>query len=109
MTFKGYLPTFRNVLLEVIELTQTSGGIYIPSSDFIKNKEYRVMKKGKDCIEVVDNATARLMSGAHIEEIVLDGKTYYQVPEQQIIGYEANQDDSIRATPKRKPKATSRS
>lgn len=109
MTISNYNPTFRNVLLEVVELTQTKGGIYIPSSVVSKEKEYRAHKIGKDCLVIKPGDTVKILSQMHLQEIELDGRTYYQIAEQQIIGYERKEDDSIRATPKRKSKTTTSS
>ncbi len=107
MTFSNYVPTFRNVLLQVVELTKTKGGIYVPSTVLIGEKEYTVLKTGKDCTEIKVGDLVKVMANIRIEDITLDGKSYFQLPEQQIIGYE--RDDSIRTTPKRKSKATTSS
>lgn len=109
MTISTYVPTFRNVLLEVVELTQTKGGIYIPSTVFVGEKEYKVLKTGKDCTEIKVGDLIKIMANIRTEEVTLDNKTYIQLPEQQIIGYERPDNDSIRTTPKRKPKATTSS
>jgi len=108
MTLTNYFPTFRNVLLQAVEQERTSGGIYIPLNVLSGEKEYLVIKAGKDCLEVKPGDLVRIMTGMRTEDLTLGGQPYFQLPEQQIIGY-TREDDSIRTTPKRKSKATASS
>jgi co-chaperonin GroES (HSP10) len=89
MKLDNYFATFRNVLLQEVQQDKTEGGIYIPSSDFIKQEDklYLVIKAGKDCIEVKPGDKVRLMAGIRMENITLDKQEYHQVMEPQIIGY----------------------
>jgi len=92
MKIEDYFPTFRNVLLQEVEKEEkTKGGIYIPSSVLnekpVEEKLYQVIKTGKDCIEIRHNDQVRLMRGLFPEAIEFDGQKFFQVMEQQIIGY----------------------
>lgn len=89
MKLNNYFATFRNVLLQEVEQEKTEGGIYIPSSDFIKQEDkiYLVVKTGKDCIEVKVGDQVKLMAGIRMETLTFDKQNYHQVMEQQIIGY----------------------
>jgi len=97
MTLTNYFPTFRNVLLEVVELTQTKSGLYIPSTINRQphEREYKVIKTGSDCLVVQPGDTVKIMPSS-LMEVTLDHKVYLQILEQQIIGYE--RDDDTRTT-----------
>jgi hypothetical protein len=86
MNIDFYSPTFRNVLLEEVKEGKTKGGLYIPSSlekDY-SERVYKVIKTGKDCIEVKPGDLVYLTRG--ILPDALDD--YFQVMEMQIKGYE---------------------
>ena len=92
MKLENYFPTFRNVLLQVVEKDKlTKGGIIIPSlvleSATASDKEYQIVKTGKDCIELRTGDTVRLMRGLQPEALEFEDRTLYQVMEQQVIGY----------------------
>lgn len=95
MKLENYSPTFRNILLSKVEITKTEGGIYIPSTEFITEgnpKEYIAVKTGADCTVIKEGDKVKLMRGMIPDnfDLSVDGKRqeYFQIPEQQIIGYE---------------------
>lgn len=108
MKLSNYFPTFRNILVQEVTETKTEGGIYIPSSAFgsVEDKTYKVLKTGKDCIEVQPGDNIRLSPGANINKIMLRTggvvDTYLQVLEMAVVGIE--RDDSIRNAPATKSK-----
>ena len=99
MNVKDYSPTFRNVLLQEIKVERTEKGIYIPHSAYSEDKNYRVLKTGKDCTEVQAGDIVKLMRGIPPHEMVMisEGEQVrvFQMMEQQIVGY-IRLDDSIR-------------
>jgi hypothetical protein len=99
MNVKDYSPTFRNVLLQEVKIERTEKGIYIPHSAYSEDKNYRVLKTGKDCTEVKPGYIIKVCKGIPLHEMVMikDGEQIktLQVMEQQIVGY-VIEDDSIR-------------
>jgi co-chaperonin GroES (HSP10) len=86
MKLELYSPSFRQVLLKEITENVTKGGLYIPSSVPLDEKEYLVMKVGRDCIEIKPGDKIRLSRGIQPEPV----DEYFQVMEMQIKGYERN-------------------
>lgn len=107
MRLKTYSPTFRNVLFtEKIE-EKTAGGIYFPTKDTklsiggdllvdtkvqfdgseTKLGDYIVVKTGKDCTETLIGDSILIMDGIRPTRVELEDGTYYQVMEQQVIGF----------------------
>lgn len=105
MNLDNYSPTFRNVLLKEVVEAQTKGGIYIPSTGHLTpdKKLFKVLKTGKDCIEVKVDDYVKLTTGIRVDEI--DG--HIQVMEQQIIGYyRPDKNDSVRNASGDRPKTS---
>jgi len=109
MKLDKFFPTFRNVLFcEVTTPQETKGGIVLPSKDLflkdyssefenerviydgskVKIGDYVVAKTGKDCTEIQVGDKIVLLQGWNPQKIELDGEEYFQVSEQQIVGYE---------------------
>lgn len=109
MKLEYYSPTFRNVLLIEKDREAKKGSIYIPTSAFIPDEEkvFLVVKVGKDCVEVKEGDSVKLMAGIRPQEIELEGTfgkgvfwsagtdaemtpnhiwSFRQVMEQQIVG-----------------------
>ncbi len=88
MTLEHFSPTFRNVLLIEVKEEKTSGGIFIPSGvGSSETKTYKVIKTGKDCIEVKPGDIVFLTTGIRPSEKTIEGINYPMVYEQQIDGY----------------------
>lgn len=113
MKLANYSPTYRQVLFKIESIaTKTAGGIIIPSSDFLLKKQndfteteevqfdasksnlvkYVVVKTGEDCTKIKINDHIVIMDGIRPQLITLDDERYFQVNEQQIIGYSRESD-----------------
>lgn len=88
MNLEHYSPTFRNLLItEVKKEQRTKGGIYIPEITLSQitpdETTYKVLKTGKDCIEVKPGDLIFLSRGIFPEPI----GDNFSVMEMQVKGY----------------------
>lgn len=106
MKIENFAPLSRGVLFYEVREEKTKGGIFIPKADFVltthadmfdNEKEHRadqkigdyvVVKVGKDVSEVKVGDSIVLMQGIRPQAIEFEDRTYFQVPEMQIVGYE---------------------
>ena len=93
MKLSNYFPTFRYVLVQEVVERKTKGGLYVPPTVFTEDKEWQVIKTGKDCIAVLPGDIIKIAKGIKPDDLRLDEGNFYQVLEMQIVGYQ--RDDSI--------------
>lgn len=105
MKLEHYSPTSRQILFkkQPPEDTITSGGIVLPAKFLVethadqfenlrtheasKPNRLIVVKVGKDCVEALPGDELVLTEGINTVHIPVEEGNYYQVMEQQVIGY----------------------
>jgi co-chaperonin GroES (HSP10) len=97
MTIDNFHPTFRNVLLKELGETKTKGGLIMPTSSFTEDKNWLVLKVGKNCEEVSPGDIIKITTGIRPQTVTIDSELYSLVFEQQIVGY--NRDASMADAP----------
>lgn len=91
MKLSNYFPTFRYVLIQEMKERKTAGGLYVPSTVFTEDKEWLVIKTGKECTTVQPGDVIRVARGIKPDDLRLDEGNFNQVLEMQIVGYERDE------------------